>query len=75
MRFIDISSGLRVPITNEEQKVCEMIKSQPDPFPRSKLSLREKEVARQLVNKGVIKRLILDDKAHFIYNEVEDWRG
>lgn len=75
MRFVDISSGLRIPISNEEHKLCKMIQSHSKPYPKSKLDIREREVARQLVHKGLIQRILIDGKTHFIYNQVEDWRG
>ena len=75
MKFIEIYGGISVPISNEEEMVTERVKQHGDPFPRSGLDIREQEVARQLVHRGVLDRVMIDEKMHFIYNDIEDlWR-
>jgi hypothetical protein len=70
MRFLEIQGGLRVPISNDEQVVLQIIRDHRDPFPKSKLNIREKELARNLVHKGFVDRVLIENKIYFIYNEV-----
>lgn len=75
MRFIDIRGNLRVPVSNEEGLVVEQIRRNGSPLPRGKLNIRERELARLLVQKGVLDRVMIDEKIHFIYNDLDDlWR-
>lgn len=75
MRFLEIRGSIRVPVSNEELMVAEKVKQSVDPLPRSSLDIREKELARQLVHKGVIDRLLIDEQICFVYNDSEDlWR-
>ena len=75
MKFVEIQGGISVPISNEEEMVTERVKQHGEPFPRNQLSLREQELARQLVHRGVLDRVVIDEKMHFIYNELEDLWG
>ena len=54
MRFHEIASGLRVPISGEEQAVLRLTKS--GPLRRDDLDDRQQEVARQMVKRGVLER-------------------
>ena len=75
MRFLEIRGSIRVPVSNEEMTVADRIKEHDTPFPRGRLNLRERELARQLVNKGVLDRVLIDEQVHFVYNETDDlWR-
>ena len=75
MRFIDIRGNIRVPISNEEVLVVEQVKRHDSPLPRRMLNMREQELARLLVQKGVLDRVMIDEKIHFIYNDLDDlWR-
>ena len=75
MRFLDIRGNIRVPVSNEESIVAEMVKNNDLPFPGEKLNIREKELARNLVHRGVLGRVLIDEKTHYVYNDLEDfWR-
>lgn len=75
MRFLDIRGNIRVPVSNEESIIVEMVKGNDSPFPGSKFNIREKELARNLVHRGVLDRVLIDDKTHYVYNDLEDfWR-
>ena len=64
-----------MPVSNEEQTVMEIVRGNEGPLPRSKLNIREREIAKGLVIKGVIDRVLIDEKTHFVYNDLEDlWR-
>ena len=70
MKFIEIVGNIRVPVSNEEQLVAEMIKRTSEPFPRKKLNIRERELARQLVHKGIIDRVMIEEELYFVYNDL-----
>ena len=70
MRFVEIQGGLRVPVSNEEQVVAEIIRNNREPLLKSKLNIREQELARNLVHKGIIDRVLIDEKMHFVYNDI-----
>lgn len=75
MRFIEIRGSIRVPVSNEEMLVVERVKQRDEPLPKKSLDLREKELARQLVNKGVLDRVLIDEQICFVYNDTDDlWR-
>lgn len=72
MKFVEIQSGLIQPVSNEENIILEMVKGYDAPFPKSKMNLREKELARQLVGRGILTRVMHEDKLCFIANELAD---
>lgn len=75
MRFLDIRGGMRVPVSNEEMLVAERVKQHDEPLPRGALNIREQELARQLVHRGVLDRVLIDERIHFVYNETDElWR-
>lgn len=74
MRFIEINGNMRVPISNEESLILEQVIHHDGPIPRGKLSVRERELARMLVQRGVLNRVMIDEKVHFIYNDLDPWR-
>lgn len=72
MKFIEISSGILQPISNEENILLEMVKGHTTPLPKSKLNQRERELARQLVGRGILTRIMYEDKLCYIANRLED---
>lgn len=75
MRFLEIRGSIRVPVSNEELVVAEKVRQSEGPLSRANLNLREKELARQLVHKGVIDRVMIDEQICFVYNDIDDlWR-
>ena len=72
MRFVEIASGFRVPVSNDEQTVSDIIRNNHGPLAKSKLNIRERELARQLVHKGIIDRVMIDEHIYFIFNEIND---
>lgn len=74
MKIIEIAGGINVTLSNEENVLLDKIKEKEKIF-KNTLSEREKEIARILVNKGVIKRFKDNKKIFFIYNKLEKvWR-
>jgi hypothetical protein len=75
MRFVEIQGNLLAPISNEEEIVLEKVSSTVDPYPKSKLDEREQELARQLVTRGILDRIRVDNCVCFVHNEPSDvWR-
>jgi hypothetical protein len=72
MKFVEIQSGVLQPVSNEENIILEMVKGFHGPLPKSKLNQRERELARQLVGRGLLTRVIHEDKLCFVVNELED---
>ena len=54
MRFYEISGGLRIPVSEEEQSVLDMVSD--DGIQKSKLDERQQEVARLMVTRGLLLR-------------------
>ena len=71
MRFVEIQGELRIPVSNEELIVADIIRNNRTPLRKSKLNPREQELARSLVHKGIIDRVIIDKKMYFLYNDIE----
>ena len=75
MRFVEIQGNLLAPVSNEEEIVLEKVSSTADPYPKSKLDEREQQLARQLVNRGIIDRIRVDGRVCFVHNKPSDvWR-
>ncbi len=75
MRFFEISSGIRLPVNEEEQVLLDRAVEQRR-IKRSELSEREQEVARLMVSRGLLNRVRTDEDG-IIYkpNDMADlWR-
>ena len=70
MKIVDIIGSLRLPISNEENQLLEKIVKSNGIYKES-LDERERELSRQLVNKGVLKRVKNENKTFYLYNEIE----
>ena len=71
MRFVEVAGNIITVVSNEELILCEKIRSNIEPFFKAKLDEREQELARQLVNRGVLLRRSKDDRVVFKYNSAE----
>ena len=73
MRFYEISSGVRLPVNEEEQAILDRaIQGQ---LNRGNPSEREQEVARLMVTRGLLNRKRDDDGVYYTPNSVLDlWR-
>lgn len=65
MRYIDITSGVRVPISGEEQEIFDKAKEK---LYKVSLDERDQEVARKMVSRGLINRRKDDSGIFFIQN-------
>ena len=74
MRFYEISSGLRVPVSEEEQELIDLIAPQRK-MAKADLDERQQEVARLMVSRGLLVRERDDDKTYLRPNDAVDvWR-
>jgi len=74
MRFFEISSGLRIPVSEEEQEILDLI-PRGDRIAKAKLDERQKEVARNMVTRGLLVREREDDTTFLRTNDAADiWR-
>lgn len=67
MRYYEITSGMRIPVSSEESDILSMIEDAGHIF-RETLDDRQKEVARQMVTRGILIRSRKDNKAVFSAN-------
>ena len=74
MRYYEISSGLRVPVSAEEQEVIDVILPKHRVL-NSELDERQQEIARLMVGRGLLNRKHDGDKTYLILNSSTDvWR-
>lgn len=74
MRFYEISSGFRLPISSEEQEIMELIQSK-DRLGKDELDERQQEVSRLMVSRGLLIREKDGDDIYLRPNDPNDiWR-
>ena len=56
MRFYEISSGFRIPVSQEEQDVLDIISNKKGKVDKSVFDERQNEVARKMVTRGLLSR-------------------
>jgi len=75
MKFVEINGGWLQPVSNEENVIIEKVRGHGSPLPKSLLDHREKEVARNLVKRGLLTRIVSEDKLFFVVNDLEEIWG
>lgn len=60
MKYVELTSGVRMPISSEEEEILKKVAD--GSIDKSSLDEREQEVARQMVNRGLLKRVKDSDK-------------
>jgi adenine-specific DNA methylase len=75
MKFVEISGSILLPMSNEENILLEKVKEYGKPLPKSFLNEREREVARILVNRGILTRIRMNDKLYFVSNLLNEMPG
>jgi hypothetical protein len=75
MRFIEIQGSILQPISNEEDMLLEKVKGSKLPLPKESLTLRETEVARGLVHRGILTKVKMNNKLCYIANQLEEIWG
>lgn len=74
MRFHEISSGFRLPISNEEKEIMDFIASK-ERVEKSSLDERQQEVTRLMVSRGLLIRERDGDEIFLRPNDLNDiWR-
>lgn len=72
MKFIEIQGGFLQPISNEENVVLERVRGHGSPLPKAMMDPRERELARRLVTRGLLTRIMVEDKLCFLVNDLEE---
>lgn len=75
MKFVEIAGSILQPVSNEENILLEKVKEYQNPLPKHVLNEREQELAKNLVNRGILTRIRLKDKLYFIANSLDDMQG
>lgn len=75
MKFVEIAGSILQPISIEENILLEKVKGYEKPLPKEQLNERERELARHLVNRGILTRVRLKDKLYFVPNSLDDIIG
>lgn len=65
MRYFEITSGVRIPVSSEEQSI--MDKAAGGDLLKSSLDERDQEVARRMVTRGLLNRTRDSDK-NIVFN-------
>lgn len=74
MRFYEISSGLRIPVSQEEQEIIDLIADK-GKIKKSVLDERQQEVSRLMVSRGLLIRERTDNVIFLRLNSAADiWR-
>lgn len=72
MKFIEIRGGFLQPVSNEENVILEMVRGHGSPFPKAMFDARERELARGLVSRGLLTRIMFEDKLCLLANDLEE---
>ena len=73
MRYHEIASGLRIPLSCEEQDLID--KNNAGVISKDELEERDAELARLLVSRGVLDQYRHHDKVYYHVNSTKDiWR-
>lgn len=72
MKFIEVNGGWLQPISNEENIILERVRGYDGPLPKNLLDQREKELARNLVNRGLLTRFMHEGMLCFAVNDLEE---
>ena len=72
MKFIEIKGGWLQHVSNEENIILERVRGHQGPLPKAVLDEREQQLAKNLVNRGLLTRLMVEGKLCFVLNELEE---
>lgn len=67
MRFFEITSGLRLPVSGEENEILTKA-AEKGSIARSSLTDREQEIARRMTSRGLLRRFTKNEETHFTPN-------
>jgi hypothetical protein len=75
MKFIDLSSGLRTYVSNEENALIKKIKETDNVALKKDMNEREAQCASDLCKRGVLTRTKVKGKIHYVADDSHDiWR-
>lgn len=75
MKFIDLSSGLRTHISNEEDSLIRKIRETNNIALKKEMTEREAQCASELCKRGVLTRTKVKGKIHYVADDSHDiWR-
>lgn len=73
MRYFEIASGLRMPVSSEEQELIDQ--AHREPLAKDDLDERGQEVARLMVSRGLLGQFQRDGRVFYRTNSANDiWR-
>lgn len=75
MKFIEFAGSVLQPVSNEENVLLEKVKEFQNPLPKENLNEREQQLAKQLVNRGILTRIRRQDKLYFVVNSLDETVG
>ncbi len=71
MKFREVRGGLRVPVSNEEQELLDLIQSSDGIVRRSDLTERSRELARKLVSRDILSRSRQEGSLYYVLINVD----
>lgn len=74
MKIHDLSSGMRIPLSNAEHEVLLRVQQHPTPLAHSSLDEQQGQLAIELVQKGVLTRLRVKGKICYTVNSADNVR-
>ncbi len=73
MKMVDILGGMRLAISEEEYLIVEQIKQKEKVYKRQ-LEERDRQLAHDMVRRGVLNRFKDDKGIYYIFNALQDLR-
>ena len=73
MKMVDILGGMRLAISEEEYLLVEQIKQEQKLYKRQ-LEERDRQLAHDMVRRGVLNRFKDDKGIYYIFNALQDLR-
>lgn len=71
MRFREVRGGLRVPVSNEEQELLDLIQTSDGMVRRADLTERNRELARKLVSRDILSRTRQEESLYYVLINVD----
>jgi len=71
MRWYEIEGQLRIPVSNEEHDLCNLIRDKDNKVSRDELDEHQQEIARLLVRREVIKKQIINGDIYFSLSKAD----
>lgn len=75
MKFIDVTSGMRQPVSNEEYGLINKIKASDNSMLKQDLDERERQLAFDLCKRSLLTRTKIDGKICYVTDDLNSlWR-